>query len=274
MSPNAANGTLSGVTVTAVGTRAATMRFAQPVTPDEVAEISVSPGPMPVARPAASTVAMDDLLDAQENSIPVIACPLASVALAANRSVSPWTRVSAVADTVMASGVCATATSAAAVAVSAFALIVAVPLARALTSPAPSIDATSARVLVQATATPGIAFPYWSRTSALNWTVASRADRVVLPGVIVTVAGRGGSSDGPACQSPHAEVRRNVEHAKPRLRRKTIMRYLFVQTVAAPCQPGASGSSRSCCIQPGALPGCMSDSRTTVLLKRHPDACE
>ena len=78
----------------------------------------------------------------------------------------------------------------------AVAVIVAVPLPTAVTRPPASTVATDASPLNHVTATPAIARPAWSRTSADNWTVAPSADRVVAAGVTVTEAGVGGGGGG------------------------------------------------------------------------------
>ena len=135
-------------------------------------------------------------LDAQSNSIPATGCPLASAASAARRSVSPVTTVSAAGVTVTALTSWATVTVALPDAEPAVAVIVAVPLPAAVTSPDALTVATAAALLDQVTAAPAIALPFWSRTSAVNCSVAPNAVSRTVAGATATVAGRGGSGGG------------------------------------------------------------------------------
>ena len=189
VSPSAASEMPSGVSFTTVGARRTTRRFVRPVTPDEVAEIRVRPRPTPVARPLPSTVAVEGLLDAQENSLSAMACPLASAALAVKRSVSPCTTVSAAADTAMVLTLCATVTSAAPATASARASIAAVPLSHAVTSPAESTRATAGSAVDQTTGTPDMTRPIWSCTSPIRRTVSPIAASVMLSGITATAVG-------------------------------------------------------------------------------------
>ena len=208
VSPRAVNTTVSGVTATVVGAGGTTTSSARPVTTDEVAVISTSPVPTPVANPASSTTATAVSLDAHENSsTPATTWPFASVASAAKRSVSPATSVSAAGETATVLTSWATITVAVPDADPAVAVIVAVPLPAAVTSPWASTVATAALLLDQVTAAPAITCPFWSRTSAESCTVAPRAVSWVVAGVTATVVGRGGSGGGGSvAPSPHAET--------------------------------------------------------------------
>ena len=66
----------------------------------------------------------------------------------------------------------------------------------AVTSPDPLTVATEALLLVQVTPAPAITWPFWSRTSAVNCSVAPKAVSWAVAGVTVTVVGRGGSGGG------------------------------------------------------------------------------
>ena len=104
----------------------------------------------------------------------------------------------------------------------AVAVMVAVPLPVAVTSPDPSTVATEVALLDQATAAPAIARPFWSRTSAESCTVAPKAASWVVAGVTVTVVGRGGGGvGGSVVPSPQAYAQRvadSVAATKMRIR--------------------------------------------------------
>ena len=89
-----------------------------------------------------------------------------------------------------------TATEARPDAVPAVAVIVAVPLAMAVTSPDPSTDATDASLLDHETETSVITWALWSSTFARSCTVAPRANSSVSWGTTETTTGRGGSGGG------------------------------------------------------------------------------
>ena len=76
------------------------------------------------------------------------------------------------------------------------AVIVAVPLPIAVTSPDPSTDATGGSLLDQETATSAITRALWSRTCALNCTVAPRTDSWVVWGRTEITVGCGESGGG------------------------------------------------------------------------------
>ena len=144
--------------------------------------------------------------DAHENSAPATACPFASVAAAASRTVSPRaTSVSTAGETATALTSCTTVTAALPEAEPEVAVIVAVPLPAAVTSPVASTVATEGSPLDQATATPAIASPFWSRTSAASRTVSPSAVSPAVAGVTVKVVARGGSgAGGSVAPSPQA----------------------------------------------------------------------
>ena len=209
--PMAVNTTESGVTSTVVGTGAATVTCARPVTPDEVAVISASPAATPVTRPKSSTRATSVSLDSHSNSAPATAWPLPSTASAERCRVSPSTSVSAAGDTLTELTLWATDTVALPDADPAVAVIVAVPLPAAVTRPEPLTAAIEAALLDQVTAAPAITCPFWSRTSAESCTVSPRAVSWVVAGVTATVVGRGGSGGGvggSVAPSPQAYAQR------------------------------------------------------------------
>ena len=192
-----------------VGAGARTVNCARPVMPAAVAVTSACPAPTALTKPASSTSATDVSLDAQENSAPATAWPFASVASAARRTVSPATRVSAGGDTVTTLTLWATDTAALPETVPAVAVIMAIPLPAAVTSPDPSTPATGALSLVQVTVAAAITCPFWSRTSALNCTVSPRAVSSAVVGFTVMVVGRGGSGgggEGSVAPSPQPEA--------------------------------------------------------------------
>ena len=161
------------------------------VIPDAVAVTSAAPAPIPVTRPASSTAATAVSLDAHEMSCPATAWPFASLASAARRSVSPAKSVSTAGVTTTALTDWATVTATEPEADPAVALIVAAPLPAAVTRPDALTVATVAALLAQLTVAPTITLPFWSRTSAVSCTVASRAVNSAVAGLTVTVVGSG-----------------------------------------------------------------------------------
>ena len=194
--PNAVSDTVSGVTATVVGIRATTPRAARPVMSAAVAVTFAWPAPTPVTRPVSSTTATSVSLDAHENSASATGWPFASAAAALRRSVSPTNSVSAAGKTVTALTFWTTVTAAVPDADPAAAVIVAVPLAAAVTRPVELTVATAGAPLVQVTVAPVIACPYWSRTSAASCTAAPTAVSSAVAGLTVTIVGRGGSTGG------------------------------------------------------------------------------
>ena len=92
----------------------------------------------------------------------------------------------------------------------AVAVIVAVPFVAAVTSPEALTVATAAALLDQLTAAPAISLPFWSRTSAVNCSVAPKAVSCTVAGATPTVAGRRGSEamGGGSVPPSHAGVNR------------------------------------------------------------------
>ncbi len=184
--PSAVSATESGMTATAVGAGATTVSAARPVTPAAVAMTSASPAPTPVTSPAASTTATAVSPDAQSNSAPATAWPLASVAAAARRSVSPVTNVSAAGATATALTSWATVTAALPDTPPALAVIVAVPLPTAVTSPDPSTVATVASSDAHVNSAPATPWPFASVASAVRRTVSPQATSVSAAGDTAT----------------------------------------------------------------------------------------
>ena len=107
MSSNAASVTLSGVTVSVVGTGAATVSCALPDADPEVAVTLAVPVSTAVVSPEASTEATDGSDDDHPTVAPAMTCPFWSRTSAAKRTVSPTAVTSAVAgdtSTVVATG--------------------------------------------------------------------------------------------------------------------------------------------------------------------------
>ena len=184
------------MTAIIVGAGSATVIAARPAAPDDVAVISTSPTATPVTSPDTSTTAIAVSPDSQSNSAPATGCPLASAASAARRRVSPATTVSAAGVIATALTSCATVTVALPDAEPAVAVIVAVPFATAVTSPDALTVAPAGALLAQLTAAPEIALPFWSRTSAVNCSVAPKAVSWTVAGMTATDVGRGGSGVG------------------------------------------------------------------------------
>ena len=102
------------------------------------------------------------------------------------------------------------------------AVIVALPLATAVTSPVESTDATAGASVDHVTVAAGIGFPFWSRTSAAIWTVSLSDASVSVEGETRTELGIDATgSGGPVGWSPEqlpsthaaAQVRRAVRNA-------------------------------------------------------------
>ena len=133
--------------------------------------------------------------------------------------------VSADGDTVTERTDCVTVTTAVPDAASAAAVIVAAPVPAAVTKPDAFTVATAVALLVQVTAAPAIACPFWSRTSARSCTVSPSDASSAVAGVTVTVVGRGGSgggADGSVAPSAQAAAQATVAIAAD----KTIKRRL------------------------------------------------
>ena len=130
-------------------------------------------------------------LDTHVNSVSATAWPFASVAAAASRSVSPVNNVSVAGSTATVATACATVTIAVLDTCPAVAVMVAVPLATAVTSPVALAVTKAVLLLDQATATPDMTRPCWSRTSAVSRDVSWNAVNATFPGVTTTVVGTG-----------------------------------------------------------------------------------
>ena len=201
--PTAANTTVSGVTVIAVGTAAATTNSALPDTPAAVAVAVARPGATPVTSPESSITATVASLDAQAKAASFTACPFTSAATAENSTTSLTTIGSVGPVTVTVLTVCRTVNAALPDASPAVAVIVADPLPVAVASPDPSTGPTNASLLDHDTEALGIRAPCWSRTSAPKATVAPKAVSSAAAGETVTVAGRNGAGSGSVLPSPH-----------------------------------------------------------------------
>ena len=135
VSPSAAMLAAAGVTVTVLASWA-TVTVAFPETDPDVAAIVASPLATAVTSPDASTVATAASPDSHENSEPATAFPFASSASAASRNVSPRAAIVVSAGTTAtALTTWATLTVALPEASPAVAVIVALPLDTAVTSP-------------------------------------------------------------------------------------------------------------------------------------------
>ena len=120
--------------------------------------------------------------------------------------------------TVMPTGTCITVTSAFAEARATRAVIIVVPLLRAVTSPEPSTPATERAPLDQITDAPLIGCPAGSRTSAVSRTVSSSAASVTSAGLTETVrggavGGGGRTGSGGVAESPQ-EISRSSTPAQ------------------------------------------------------------
>ena len=181
--PRATNATGSGVTSIAVGSGATTVSSTRPLAPEDAAATSASPAATAVTKPAESTTATSVSLVVHMNSAPATGCPFASVASAVNRAVSPnATSVSAAGRTSTALTSCATVTAAVPDALHTVAVIVALPLATAVTRPAESTTATSVSLVVHMNSAPATGCPFASVASAVNRAVSPNATSVSAAG--------------------------------------------------------------------------------------------
>ena len=170
-----------------------------------VAVIVAAPSATPRTTPDPSTVATEMSFDDQVNSAPT-RCPFRSYASAAKRSVSPGAMVSTGRDTTTEPAACDTITAARPTASPAVAVIVAIPLPAAVTTPDGSTTATSVSPLAHATRSPSIRRPIWSRTSAMRRTVSLSAVNSRVSGVTATVVGTDASTSSSARPTTPAEV--------------------------------------------------------------------
>ena len=155
----------------------------------DVAVIAAVPSATAVTSPDPSTRATPASLDDQVNSASTTKCPFASNAFASSRSVSLGAIVSAVGDTTTEPAECITDTTASPDASPDVAAIVVSPTPAAVTNPAESTAATLVSALDQATGTPSIARPAWSRTSAPSCAVCPSAVSATVSGVTAMVVG-------------------------------------------------------------------------------------
>ena len=155
----------------------------------ELAVTTAVPLDVPRISPVASTETMFGALDDHLMAAPVTVCPLASVAMAASRSVSPTETVSESISRSTAETACRTITVALALASPALAVIVAVPLPVAATRPVPSTVATDASDDDHATGWPSMTRASWSRTSATRRTVSPSDAKRTVSGATVRVVG-------------------------------------------------------------------------------------
>ena len=88
-------------------------------------------------------------------------------------------------------------------------MIVAVPLSAAVTRPDVPTVATDVLLLDQVTATT-ITCPFWSRTSAVNRVVSSRAASVAEAGLTVTVVATGAGGGGGGATAPSPQERSSI----------------------------------------------------------------
>ena len=220
MSPSDARVSAEGARTTSVTTWA-TVSVAEPEKPSASAAIAAVPFSTAVASPDPSTVATEaSPLDHAKLCTLSTAWPLASLASAARRTVSPSdARVSAAGVTTTAATCCSTVTWASPEAPPAVAVTVAVPLPTAATSPVPLTVATAASPVAQVTVTPVIAEPVWSRTVAASWTLSPTERSVADPGETVTVVATGGSLPHPPAPSQTTVARATVRRFIAALRR-------------------------------------------------------
>ena len=169
--PKAVNRTVSGDTATVVGTVFDTMSSARPVTPNADAVTATAPSATPVTKPNSYTRATSVSLDSHENSAAATVWLFASAAVAANRSVSPSTTVAVSGDTFTALTTWATVTAALPETPPALAVIVAVPLFAAVTSPDASTGATRVSLDDQENSAAATSLPLASVASASRRTV-------------------------------------------------------------------------------------------------------
>jgi hypothetical protein len=159
--------------------------------------IVVDPDATAVTLPVESTVATDGALELQVTLRPVSTAPFRSLSETVSEADSPALREPAGAVTAtLATAAGVTATVAVPVLPSTVALIVAVPGATAVTTPAvASTVATAALEELHDTAFPAMAFPDWSRTTAAREVVPPASTEAVA-GVTVTVVTTGTDCGG------------------------------------------------------------------------------
>ena len=137
-----------------------------------VAAVMVAvPSATPSTSPRLSTEATAASLDVQLKAASATVCPLSSVAVATNRTVSPVARVWVVGAISTTAAVCETVIEALSDTSPARAVTVALPLATAVTRPLVSTVATLVSPLDQTTAASEIGRSSWSVTSAESWIV-------------------------------------------------------------------------------------------------------
>jgi hypothetical protein len=177
-----------GLTVTVATGTGTTATVAVPLLPSLLAVIVTVPGATPVTTPPGDTVATAGALVAHVTVRPVRVLPLASlvVALSVTLLCTQTVAVSGLTVTV-ATGTGVTVTVAVAVRPSIVAVMIAVPGARALTSPPSDTVAAFALELDHVTARPGSAAPPASRAVAVSWANCPTINASEV-GVISTVA--------------------------------------------------------------------------------------
>ena len=160
---------MEGVTSTVATGTGFTVMLAVPLTPSEVAVMVAEPGAMAVTTPDEETVATPVLLELQVTVRPVRVFPLASRVVAVSVVVPPTMSVAEEGLTVTdATGRCVTVTLAVPLTPSDVAVIVAVPGARAVTTPAWETVATDSLLELQLTARPVSTLPFASRVVAVK----------------------------------------------------------------------------------------------------------
>ena len=210
VSPIALRVSAAGDTATS-DTRCSTVTIAlADCSPEDAVTLAV-PFPTAVTRPESSTVTTASSADDHVASAPATAWPFESLASAVNRAVSASARrVSAAGDTATSATTCSTATSAPPLAVPAVAVTRMLPCDTAVTSPAALTVATAASLLAQLTATPDIAWPFWSCTVAASCAVAPSARSLASGGETTTSVGTGGGGATGSSSPPHPVNHRAV----------------------------------------------------------------
>ena len=154
----------------------------------ETAMIVPVPLPTEVTRPADETVAMPGAFGTHVTAAPGMAVPPASFTVAVSVAVAPIdAKESDVGDNSMLARTCETVTADVALAEPEVAVIVAVPAATAVTSPADETVATDAADVDHVTVAPDMADPPVSFTVALSVTVSPNDAKVVVLGETSTV---------------------------------------------------------------------------------------
>jgi hypothetical protein len=180
----------------------------------EVAVIVAVPLATAVTNPDEETVATPILEELQVTTAPFIVAPFWSLTVAVSCCVAPKEeKLKLVADSVIEGAVWVTNTVTDAVALTEpdIAIIVAVPLATAVTNPDDETVATPVLDELHDTLAPFIVTPIWSLTVALSCCVAPKEEKLKLVGdsVIEVATGLGGVEDvggfvGEFPPSPHA----------------------------------------------------------------------